>query len=108
MNWSALSEALDITTETRPVYRAGKRAFLTQDAASRDAIKDIARQLDQCLCEVGADVTPAHYCGCQERIEEMIDVLTPIAKRLPDSQAEWEKKTSEAFWESYKFAKEDT
>ena len=27
MNWQALAEALNITTETRPVYRAGKRAF---------------------------------------------------------------------------------
>lgn len=43
MNWQALAEALDITTETRPVYRAGKRAFLTKDAAIRDAIKGIAR-----------------------------------------------------------------
>ena len=33
MKWSALSEALDITTEMRPVYRAGKRGFLTKDAA---------------------------------------------------------------------------
>jgi len=33
----------------------------------------------------------------------MIDVLTPIAKQLPESQAEWEEKTSEAFWESYPF-----
>jgi hypothetical protein len=37
----------------------------------------------------------------------MIEVLTPIAKRLPESTAEWEEKTSEAFWESYEFAKED-
>ena len=43
MNWQALAEALDITTETRPVYRAGKRGFLTKDAAIRDAIKGIAR-----------------------------------------------------------------
>lgn len=107
MNWSALSEALDISTEMRPVYRAGKRGFLTKDAAIRDAIKGITRQLDQCLCDVGDDVTPAHYCGCQDRIAEMIDVLTPIAKRLPESQEEWEEKTSEAFWESYEFRKEE-
>ena len=107
MNWAAMADALDITTEMRPVYRAGKRGFLTKDAAIRDAIKGITRQLDQCLCDVGDDVTPAHYCGCQDRIEEMIEVLTPIAKRLPDSQAEWEEKTSEEFWESYEFGKEE-
>ena len=113
MNWTAMADALDITTEMRPVYRAGKRGFLTKDAAIRDAIKGIARKLDQCLCDSGdSDFTvgrgtPPYYCGCQERIEEMIDVLTPIAKRLPDSQAEWEKKTSEAFWESYEFRKEE-
>jgi hypothetical protein len=37
----------------------------------------------------------------------MIDVLTPIAKRLPDSQAEWEEKTSEEFWGLYEFQKEE-
>ena len=89
------------------MYRAGKRGFLTKDAAIRDAIKGITRQLDQCLCDVGDDVTPAHYCGCRERKKEMIDVLTPIAKRLPESQEEWEEKTSEAFWESYEFRKEE-
>lgn len=108
MNWTAMADALDITTEMRPVYRAGKRGFLTKDAAIRDAIKGIARKLDQCLCDVGDDVTPPHCCGCQERRSQMIEVLTPIAKRLPESQAEWTEKTSEAFWESYEFAKEDT
>lgn len=107
MNWTAMADALDTTTEMRPVYRAGKRAFLTKDAAIRDAIKDIARQLDQCLCDVGDDVTPAHYCGCQDRIEAMIEVLTPIAKRLPESKAEWDEKTSQDFWESYEFRKEE-
>lgn len=92
MNWTALALTLDITTEMRPVYRAGKRGFLTKDAAIRDAIKGIALALDS-----------GNYCGCRERIEEMIDVLTPIAKQLPESQAEWEEKTSEAFWESYPF-----
>ena len=113
MNWQALAEALNITTETRPVYRAGKRAFLTKDAAIRDAIKGIARSLDYCDCAPSEPDTmygrgyPGNYCGCRERIEEMIEVLTPIAKRLPESQAEWDEKTSEAFWESYTFAKED-
>ena len=113
VNWSALSEALDITTETRPVYRAGKRAFLTKDAAIRDAIKGIARSLDYCDCAPSEPDTmygrgyPGNYCGCRERIEEMIEVLTPIAKRLPESQAEWDEKTSEAFWESYEFRKEE-
>ena len=109
MNWSALAEALDISTEMRPVYRAGKRGFLTKDAAIRDALKGIARKLDQCLCDCGdSDFTvgrgtPPYYCGCQERRTQMIEVLTPIAKRLPESQAEWTEKTSEAFWESYSF-----
>ena len=109
MNWNALAKTLNITTEIRPVYGAGKRGFLTKDAAIRDAIKGIARKLDQCLCDSGdSDFTvgrgtPPHYCGCQNRIEEMISVLTPIAKRLPESQAEWDEKTSEAFWESYPF-----
>lgn len=113
MNWAAMADVLDITTEMRPVYRAGTRGFLTKDAAIRDAIKGIARQLDQCLCDSGdADFTvgrgtPPDYCGCQGRIAEMIEVLTPIAKRLPDSQAEWEEKTSAEFWESYEFGKEE-
>ena len=113
MNWQALAEALNITTETRPVYRAGKRAFLTKDAAIRDAIKGIARSLDYCDCAPSEPDTmygrgyPGNYCGCRERIEEMIDVLTPIAKRLPDSQAEWEEKTSEEFWGLYEFQKEE-
>ena len=113
MKWSALSEALGITTEMRPVHRAGKRGFLTKDAAIRDAIKGIARSLDYCDCAPREPDTmygrgyPGNYCGCRERIEEMIDVLTPIAKRLPDSQAEWEEKTSEEFWGLYEFQKEE-
>ena len=109
MNWTALALTLDITTEMRPVYRAGKRGFLTKDAAIRDAIKGIALALDYCDCSPSEPDTidgrgyPGNYCGCRERIEEMIDVLTPIAKQLPESQAEWEEKTSEAFWESYPF-----
>ena len=43
MNWNALAKTLDITTEIRPVYRAGKRGFLTKDSAMRDAIKGIAK-----------------------------------------------------------------
>lgn len=42
MNWNALAKTLNITTEIRPVYRAGKRGFLTKDSAMRDAIKGIA------------------------------------------------------------------
>ena len=109
MNWNALAKTLNITTEIRPVYRAGKRGFLTKDSAMRDAIKGIARRLDYCDCSPSEPDTmdgrgyPGNYCGCRERIEEMIEVLTPIAKRLPDSEAEWTEKTSEAFWESYKF-----
>jgi len=113
MNWTAMADALGITTEMRPVYRAGKRGFLTKDAAIRDAIKGIARSIDYCDCAPSEPDTmdgrgyPGHYCGCRDRIEEMIEVLTPIAKRLPESKAEWTEKTSEAFWESYEFAKED-
>ena len=33
MNWQALAEALNITTETRPVYRAESVRFSTKDAA---------------------------------------------------------------------------
>ena len=93
MNWNALAKTLDITTEMRPVYRAGKRGFLTKDAAIRDAIKGIALALDYCDCSPSEPDTvdgrgdPGNYCGCRERIEEMIDVLTPIAKRLPEAQA---------------------
>ena len=113
MNWTAMADALDITTEMRPVYRAGKRGFLTKDAAIRDAIKSMARSIDYCDCAPSEPDTmdgrgyPGNYCGCRERIAEMIEVLTPIAKRLPDSQTEWEEKTSEEFWESYEFGKEE-
>ena len=109
MNWAAMADVLDITTEMRPVYRAGKRGFLTKDAAIRDAIKGIARSIDYCDCTpsepdtMGGRGYPRHYCGCIYRIEQMIKVLNPIAKRLPESQAEWTEKTSEAFWESYSF-----
>lgn len=112
MNWSALSEALDITTEMRPVYRAGKRGFLTKDAAIRDALKKFAQKIDTCDCGPaeyidGRCVLDAYYCGCQHRTEEIIALLTPIAKRLPESTAEWEEKTSEEFWESYEFGIEE-
>lgn len=30
MNWNALAKTLDITTEMRPVYRAGKRGSRTR------------------------------------------------------------------------------
>ena len=69
MNWQALAEALNITTEMRPVYRAGKRGFLTKDAAIRDAIKGIARSLDYCDCAPREPDTmygsgyPGNYCG---------------------------------------------
>jgi len=114
MNWQTLAKALDITTEMRPVYRAGKRGFLTKDAAIQDAIKGIARSLDYCDCAPSEPDTmygrgyPGNYCGCRERIEEMVEVLTEVAKRLPASAEEWRQKISEEFWESYQFAKEHT
>lgn len=112
MNWSALAEALDISTEMRPVYRAGTRGFLTKDAAIRDALKIFARKIDGCDCGPaeyidGRCVMNAYHCGCHDRTEEIVELLTPIAKRLPDSQAEWEEKTSAEFWESYEFGKEE-
>ena len=115
MNWTALAETLGITTEHKPVYRAPKRGWmrcrgrLTKDAAIQDAVKGIARSIDQCDCdaEVPEDRYPGNYCGCRERIEEMVEVLTEVAKRLPKSAEEWRQKTSRDFWESYQFAKED-
>ena len=113
MNWTAMADALDITTEMRPVYRAGKRGFLTKEAAIRDAAKGIARRIDYCDCAPSEPDTmdgrgyPGHYCGCRARIEEMVEVLTEVAKRLPESVEEWRQKTSGEFWESYQFAKED-
>lgn len=48
MNWSALSEALDITTEMRPVYRAGTRA----EHANIDG--SLAESLRSHSCQVGS------------------------------------------------------
>ena len=115
MNWAALAETLGITTENKPVYRAPKRGWmrcrgrLTKDAAIQDAIKGIAKNIDYCDCDEDEPAVgyPGNYCGCRERIEEMIEVLTEVAKRLPASADEWTQKTSEEFWESYQFAKED-
>ncbi len=71
-----------------------------------------AQKIDTCDCGPaeyidGRCELDAYYCGCRHRTEEIIALLTPIAKRLPESQAEWDEKTSEKFWESYEFRKEE-
>ena len=96
-NWHAVRDALGITEEQRTVYKvAGRRARLTKDAAIREGLKAIAAQLDaDCECSKGDEVTPAYYCGCQERREQMIDRMTPIAKALPASHNEWDRRIAQ-------------
>jgi len=111
-NWQAVSEALGITAQTCTVYRApprkhteNKRRF-TKDAAIRDAVKAIANKLSPCECSPGDEVTPTDYCGCNERHGEMVEMLTGIAKRLPESAEEWAQITADDYWDDYKWKEE--
>jgi len=113
MNWQAVSAALGITAQTCTVYRApprkhteNKRRF-TKDAAIRDAVKAIANKLSPCECSPGDEVTPADYCGCNERHGEMVEILTGAAKRLPESAEEWKLITTREHWEDHKWKDHD-
>lgn len=109
MNWQAVSEALDITTETCTVYRAPTRKYtqqkrrLTKDTAIKDAVTLLAQTMSPCACSPGDLVTPTDYCGCNERHMEMVEVLTDVVKRLPASAEEWAKVTTDEYWEDYKW-----
>ena len=96
-NWEAVRDALGIKEEQRTVYKVeGRRARLTKDAAIREGLKALAAELDpDCECSKGDEVTPEYYCGCQERREQMIDRMTPLAKALPASREEWDRRIAQ-------------
>ena len=96
-DWKAVRDALGIKEEQRTVYKVeGRRARLTKDAAIREGLKALAARLDsECECSKGDSVTPDYYCGCHERREQMIDRMTPIAKALPASRDEWERRIAQ-------------
>jgi len=96
-NWEAVRDALGIKEERRTVYKVkGRRARLTKDAAIREGLKAIAADLDgECTCDKGDSVTPDYDCGCYERREKMIDRMTPLAKALPASREEWDRRIAQ-------------
>lgn len=113
MNWHAVSEALGISTETCTVYRAPRKRHgehkrrLTKQTAIKDAITSIAEgMLGPCECERGDRDSPGYYCGCTHRTLEMVEVLTDVAKRLPESAEEWKTKTQWEHWENHKWKDE--
>ena len=93
-NWAAVRDALGITEEQRTVYKVeGRRARLTKDSAIREGLKALAEELDgDCECDKGDEVTPDYDCGCHERREQMISRMAPLAKALPASRAEWDRR----------------
>ena len=93
-NWAAVRDALGIKEEQRTVYKVeGRRARLTKDSAIREGLKALAEELDgDCECDKGDEVTPDYDCGCHERREQMISRMTPIAKALPATKDEWERR----------------
>jgi len=108
MNWQAVSEALGIITETCTVYRAPRRKHgehkrrLTKQTAIKDALTLIADGiLGPCECERGDSTSPSFYCGCTHRRLEVVEVLTDVAKRLPESAEEWKIKTQWEHWENH-------
>ena len=96
-DWESVRKALGIKEEQRIVYKVeGRRARLTKDAAIREGLKALAARLDsECECSKGDSVTPDYYCGCHERREKMIDRMTPLAKTLPASRDEWERRIAQ-------------
>ena len=100
MNWIAVSDALGISTETCTIYRAPPKKHskqkrrLTKQTAIKDALTAIAEgMLAPCECERGDRESPGYYCGCTHRTLEIVEVLTDVAKRLPESMDEWKLKT---------------
>ncbi len=93
-DWESVRTALGIKEEQRSVYTVeGRRARLTKDAAIREGLKALAARLDgECECGKGDSVTPDYDCGCHERRDKMIDRMTPIAKALPATKDEWERR----------------
>lgn len=96
-NWAAVRQTLGIKEEQRTVYKVeGRRARLTKDAAIREGLKALAAELDgECECSKGNEFEPSNDCGCHERREQMIDRMTPIAKALPSSKAEWDRRIAQ-------------
>ena len=96
-NWAAVRDALGIKEEQRTVYKVeGRRARLTKDSAIREGLKALAEELDgDCECDKGDAVTPDYDCGCHERREQMITRMTPLARGLPASQSEWERRIAQ-------------
>ena len=96
-NWAAVRDALGIKEEQRTVYKVeGRRARLTKDSAIREGLKALAEDLDgACECDKGDDVTPDYDCGCHERREQMITRMTPLAKALPASREEWDRRIAQ-------------
>ena len=114
MNWQAVSEALGITTQTCTAYRAPPQKYsnrkrrLAKRTAIKDAIIAIAEKiLAPCECELGDRESPGYYCGCTHRTLEIVEVLTDVAKRLPESMDEWKLKTTWEHWEDHKWKDHD-
>ena len=114
MNWIAVSDALGISTETCTIYRAPPKKHskqkrrLTKQTAIKDALTAIAEgMLAPCECERGDRESPSYYCGCTHRTLEIVDVLTGVAKRLPESMDEWKLKTTWEHWEAHKWKDHD-
>ena len=98
-DWVAVRDALGIKEEQRTVYKVeGRRARLTKDAAIREGLKALAEGLDgECDCSAPEPSVgyPGSDCGCHERREQMITRMTPLAKALPASQSEWERRIAQ-------------
>ena len=93
-NWESARKALGIKEEQCTVYKVdGRRRTLTKSAAIRASLKKLASELDgPCECARGDSVTPGYSCGCVERRDKMIARMTPVAKALPASREEWERR----------------
>lgn len=114
MNWSAVSKALGIRTETCTVYRAPRKKHgehkrrLTKQTAIKDTLTAIAEDmLAPCECERGDREAPSYYCGCTHRTLEIVEVLTDVVRRLPESMDEWKLKTTWEYWEDHKWKEYD-
>ena len=114
MNWQAVSEALGIRTETCTVYRAPRKKHgehkrrLTKQTAIKDTLTAIAEDmLAPCECERGDREAPSYYCGCTHRTLEIVEVLTDVVRRLPESMDEWKLKTTWEYWEDHKWKEHD-
>ena len=98
-DWESVRTALGIKEEQRTVYKVeGRRARLTKDAAIREGLKALAEELDgDCNCSAPEPAVgyPGDDCGCHERREQMITRMTPLAKTLPASREEWERRIAQ-------------